>query len=119
MPCFYCLFVVFLERTCYYANMQCKEDNMVHKSDEERKAYYRVYNKIWYQRHKERLHEKRKQHDADLRVWLQQYKSQLQCIDCGETHPTCLQFHHRDREGKSFNIGGIIGPWRYITLKRL
>jgi L-lactate utilization protein LutB len=92
---------------------------MAYRNDEERKAYYREYNKDWYQRHKERLHQKRKQHDADLRVWLIQYKSQIGCMDCGENHPACLQFHHRDRETKSFNIGGIIGQWRYITLERL
>jgi len=92
---------------------------MAFQSDEERRAYFREYNTGWYQRHRERLLEKRKQHDAALRVWLEQYKSTLHCVDCGENHPACLQFHHRDREAKSFNIGNIIGQWRYITLQRL
>jgi hypothetical protein len=89
------------------------------KSDEERRAYAREYNKGWYRRHKERLREKRRQHDEELKQWLRQYKSQLCCAECGENHPACLQFHHRDKEGKSFTIGSIIGRWRYITLKKL
>ena len=89
------------------------------QTDEERKAYYREYNKRWYQIHKERLLQKRKQHATDLRSWREQYKSKLQCLHCGEDHPACLQFHHRDRTEKSFNVGSAIGQWKYITLKRL
>lgn len=92
---------------------------MAFKDDEERRAYFREYNKGWYQRHKERLLEKRRQHNEELRIWLRRYKRKLCCIMCGENHPACLQFHHRDQQGKSFNIGSVIGQWRYITLKRL
>ena len=92
---------------------------MAFQSDEERKAYYREYNKGWYQRHKERLREKQSQHMADLRMWREQYKSKLKCVDCGESHPACLQFHHRNRAEKSFDIGSAIGRWRYLTLERL
>ena len=89
------------------------------QNDEERKARRHEYDKKWYQRHKDRLREKRKQHAADLRLWREQYKSKLRCINCGEDHPACLQFHHRDREKKSFTIGNSLGQWRNITLKRL
>ena len=92
---------------------------MAFKDDEQRKAYFREYNKGWYQRHRERLLEKRRQHDEELRQWLRRYKSKLCCVECGENHPACLQFHHRDREDKSFGIGGAIGRWRYISLKKL
>lgn len=82
---------------------------MTFKSDEERRAYFREYNKGWYQRHRERILAKRWQHNQELKQWLRQYKSQLCCGECGENHPACLQFHHRDKEGKSFTIGYIIG----------
>ena len=26
------------------------------------------------------------------------------CIECGEKHPACLQFHHRNPENKEFTI---------------
>jgi transcription elongation factor Elf1 len=93
--------------------------DMAFKDGETRRAYFRDYNKRWYQRHRERLLEKRRQHNEELRRWLKQYKSKLSCALCGESHPACLQFHHRDQQGKSFNIGSIIGQWRYITLKKL
>ena len=38
-----------------------------------------------------------------------QYKSKLVCVECGENHPACLQFHHLDKEDKSFDIGSIVG----------
>ena len=92
---------------------------MAFKDDEERRAYFREYNKGWYQRHKERLLEKRRQHKAELRQWIRKYKSKLACVDCGENHPACLQFHHLNREDKSFAISAVIGGWRYITVKKL
>jgi L-lactate utilization protein LutB len=91
---------------------------MAFESDEARRAYFREYNKGWYRRHRERLLEERKQHNQELRQWLRQYKSKLCCIKCGESHPACLQFHHRDRENKSFGIGSFIGR-THLSIKRL
>jgi L-lactate utilization protein LutB len=91
---------------------------MAFESDEARRAYFREYNKFWYRRHRERLLEERKQHNQELRQWLRQYKSKLCCIKCGESHPACLQFHHRDRENKSFGIGSFIGR-THLSIKRL
>src|SRR5579859_1495760 len=95
------------------------ESNMAFKDDEKRRAYFREYNKGWYQRHRERLLEKRRQHDAELKLWLKRYKSQLCCVECGENHPACLQFHHRNPEEKSFTISFELRRWRYITFKKL
>ena len=92
---------------------------MAFKDIEARRAYFREYNKGWYRRHKERLLEKRRQHNGELRQWLRQYKSKLSCRECGESHPACLQFHHRDRKGKSFDISHSIGIWGYMTFKRM
>lgn len=91
---------------------------MAFKDDEERRAYFRQYNKGWYQRHRKRLLEKRRQHNEEMRKWLQQYKGQLHCVKCGESHPACLQFHHRYKEEKRFTIGGIVGR-THTSLKRL
>ena len=90
----------------------------IRDNDETRKAYYREYNKGWYQRHRERLLEKRRQHYEELKLWLRQYKSKLCCVECGENHPACLQFHHRNRAEKSFTISHIIGR-THISIKRL
>jgi transcription elongation factor Elf1 len=92
---------------------------MAYKDDERRKAYFREYNKGWYQRHKDRLLEKRRQHKEELKTWLRTYKTQLRCTKCGENHPACLQFHHLNREEKSFTIGSIITGRRYMTIDKL
>ena len=91
---------------------------MASKDDEERRAYIREYDKGWYQRHRERRLEKRRQHSEELKQWLNQYKSQLRCVKCGENHPACIQFHHRNREEKSFGIGGIVRK-THVSIKRL
>lgn len=92
---------------------------MAFKDNATRKAYFREYNKGWYQRHRERLLEKRRHHDKELAAWLNEYRTKLRCADCGENHPACIQFHHLNKDDKSFTIGGAIGRWRYITAKKL
>lgn len=88
------------------------------KDDEERRIYIREYNKQWYQRNRERRLQKRRQYSEELKRWLNIYKSKLRCILCGESHPACIQFHHRNREEKSFGIGGIVRK-TYVSIKRL
>jgi hypothetical protein len=91
---------------------------MAFKDDEERRAYFREYNKGWYQRHRERLLEKHRQHNEELKIWLKRYKSKLYCVMCGENHPACIQFHHRNRNQKSFTISHAIGRG-YMSRKKL
>ena len=37
-------------------------------------------------------------------IWLQEYKKQLACEICGEMHPACLDFHHKDPTTKERDI---------------
>mgnify|MGYP003623006306 CR=1 FL=1 len=92
---------------------------MAFRDNEVRRAYFREYNKGWYRKHKKRLLEKSKMHDEDLRQWLREYKSKLRCIVCGENHPACLQFHHRNKEEKSFAISYVIGRRWNVSFKKL
>lgn len=73
---------------------------MAYKDAEARREYQREYNKGWYRRHKERLLEKSKQHNKELRQWINQYKSKLCSVLYGEKHPPCLQIYHRDERTK-------------------
>jgi hypothetical protein len=41
---------------------------------------------------------------AAIYEYVQNMKSQLRCIDCGQRHPATLQFHHLNSEDKVFNI---------------
>ena len=39
-----------------------------------------------------------------LRNWIIEYKRHLSCRKCGESHPACLEFHHRKASSKRFEI---------------
>ena len=67
------------------------------------------YGKTWYQAHKSEVMARSKKRQLDIREWYRAYKSTLFCADCGEDHPACLQFHHKNKEEKSFNVADVAG----------
>lgn len=82
---------------------------MPYKDRNRRMEYQKEYQKGWYRKNKEKVLGRRKQRRRKIRDWLRHYKSKLFCIDCGENHPACLQFHHKHREEKSFTISNVAG----------
>jgi hypothetical protein len=60
--------------------------------------YLKQYNKTRYQNpeYREALRESNRRVRQKTREWLRDYKSRLSCIKCGESHPGCLDFHHKD-----------------------
>lgn len=78
------------------------------KDYDERMAYQREYQRNWYQRHKEKILEKNKERQKRILEWYREYKTNLGCADCGERHPACLEFHHKDRSDKSYTIARVI-----------
>ena len=67
---------------------------------EKRLETHRKSNQNHYERHKESILSERHQEQQEIRAWYRQYKRNIMCIRCGENHPACLQFHHRDRSEK-------------------
>jgi len=69
--------------------------------------------------------EKKKECHKKTRVnryeWFKEMKRKLQCIQCGENHEACLDFHHRDPKEKdraisrSFNSLGRIKVMEEIS----
>lgn len=90
---------------------------MPYKDKNRRTAYNKEFGKKWYQAHKKEVVERRKKRQIEIKKWYDSYKSTLCCMVCGESHPACLQFHHRDRSEKSFTIGAI--ATRATSKKRL
>jgi hypothetical protein len=41
-------------------------------------------------------------------AWFVELKTELACNRCGENHPACLQFHHRDPSTKELGIADAI-----------
>jgi|YNPNPStandDraft_1061719.scaffolds.fasta_scaffold225579_1 transcription elongation factor Elf1 len=44
----------------------------------------------------------------DTREWVQQYKKNLKCEECGESDPICLVFHHPIRDLKVASIHKLV-----------
>lgn len=50
--------------------------------------------------------------NSPKKTWFQELKSQLSCSKCGENHPACLEFHHKNPQEKEFTISSMIGRKR-------
>lgn len=68
------------------------------------KEYQRNYHRIWHQRHREKRLARMYERKAAIYQYVQNLKSQLCCVDCGQRHPATLQFHHLNSGDKVFNI---------------
>ena len=44
----------------------------------------------------------------ELRIWWRELKSTKSCVRCGERHPACLHFHHRDPSSKDIDLGSVL-----------
>ena len=64
----------------------------------------REYGRKHYLKNKAYYIEKSDRAIANLRRRLRELKSSIGCSKCQEKHPACLQFHHRDKNNKSFEI---------------
>ena len=72
---------------------------MTRKWSEDKKAYQKEYHKKWYETNKEKETLRIRQRRHDIAQWFAEYKSQLKCVECGEDHVACLDFHHlHDKE---------------------
>lgn len=80
---------------------------MPFKDMEKRREYQREYMRRWYRKNKEKHIVYVRNRDKKIKDWLQDYKKTLECEECGENHPACLDFHHIDPSQKSFSLGRI------------
>ena len=65
----------------------------------------REYQKKHYKKNKEKYIERAKKDRVILREWWNEYKSALSCSTCGESHPSCIEFHHKNPIEKEFGLG--------------
>ena len=71
---------------------------------EEWKKYQRNYHRSWHQRHRDKRLARMYERKAAIYQYVQNMKSQLRRVDCGQRHPATLQFHQLNLEDKVFNI---------------
>lgn len=76
---------------------------MPYADPESKRKWFRDY----YASNKERRDYNKKHAAATkkrIREWFWDYKKTLACSKCGESHPACIQFHHRNRSEKTRDV---------------
>ena len=44
----------------------------------------------------------------EIKEWMENYKDNLECEECGENHPACLDFHHEEPKDKIYSISTMV-----------
>ena len=81
---------------------------MPYKDRQKRIEYKRKWNKKYYLEHKQQELMRVKKRKNALNKWFKNYKEKLKCSKCGEKHPACLEFHHRNSEEKFLILSQLI-----------
>jgi hypothetical protein len=81
---------------------------MVRKNPEDTKAYQAAYIRQHYANNKQYYIERAAARRKEMSEWLQDYKATHPCVDCGESDPACIQFHHRNPAEKEFNLADAV-----------
>lgn len=68
----------------------------------------RRYQNAWVKKNRNKHKSITKRLAARKREWLRIVKASRCCVECGENHPACLDFHHRNAKSKLFNIGSAV-----------
>ncbi len=62
--------------------------------------------------------EYRKEKIKSRKSFIEDYKKSHSCVICGEQDPVCLDFHHKNKEEKDFQISHMIrGGWSLERIK--
>lgn len=63
----------------------------------------------WYKNNRtsEKQHIRRRK--KEIRIWFANYKKKLKCLKCGESHPGCIDFHHKENENKDNEVTYFVG----------
>lgn len=71
----------------------------------------REYDRKWYQKNKAKKEAWRKSYaERQRKEWLE-FKKTLVCKVCGEDHPRCLEFHHKNGSEKETALANKSGSW--------
>lgn len=69
-----------------------------------------------YQENKQEYLRRSRENRAEKREWLEEYKSDLECEECGEDRSACLEFHHEDPDEKFKEVSKMV-PQNYSIEK--
>lgn len=78
------------------------------KDPVKRREKQKEYQKKHYESKKKYYIDRAKVDRDKMRMIVAQLKQELKCEFCGEDHPSCLDFHHRDPSQKEFTIANAV-----------
>lgn len=61
-----------------------------------------------YNENKQYYLDKAMKRTQELREWLKELKASLACEKCGEDHPACVEFHHKDPSLKDMELSTVV-----------
>ena len=77
------------------------------------------YKRKWYRQNQQKIISEVAERRKRLRNQILEYKSTLKCVKCGESHISCLDFHHVDRGEKEICIAeAITNGWSIERIKK-
>lgn len=71
----------------------------------------RAARRRWYAKNKKHAKLKVIERKSEIRKWWADFKSKRKCIDCGECHPSCLEFHHTNDDKESDLCTAVSNGW--------
>lgn len=77
----------------------------------------RAANRIWWGKNKEKENKKRYEKKKLLQCWFREYKKTLSCVNCEETHPACVEFHHLKEKKKEVSTMVRSGGYAQKTIE--
>lgn len=75
----------------------------------DRKEYQKIYQKARYEKNKQSIDSRIDSYKKARRKWFsEEIIAKSSCIKCGENHPGCLDFHHRDPNDKYMEVTKMV-----------
>ena len=81
---------------------------MPRRNIERRREQQREYAANYYANNKQKQIAANAKRKRATMVWFREYKATLKCMKCGENHPACLDFHHKDPSEKDMALQKIM-----------
>lgn len=92
---------------------------MPYKDREKQKEKNRLYQQKYYQNNKQFYKDKAKERKIKIRKEFNDFKSNLKCEKCGESHVATLDFHHINSNEKEIGISKAIAlGWGVERIKK-
>lgn len=87
---------------------------MLFADDARKKAYHKAYSQKWHREHQVERSKQIRQRKKEIAAFFANLRATTPCMKCGITHQAVLDFHHRDRQAKTFTIYAAIRDGRSI-----